>query len=50
MFTDCYSFSVTEANDIYDRALLLPSYVGLSEEDQDKVCDAINEFFGGGSG
>jgi perosamine synthetase len=45
MFTDCYSFSEV-AHDIYSRALLLPSYVELSEEDQDMICDTINNFFG----
>ena len=47
MFADCYSASIKEANDIYSRALMLPSSVGLSEEDQDKVCDTVNEFLEG---
>ena len=42
-FQDCYAHQISVADQLYEKALSLPSSVGLTEEDQTRVIDAIIE-------
>ncbi len=42
-YEDCYSYKVENVENIYRQALCLPSSVGLTESDQDRVIETILE-------
>jgi perosamine synthetase len=43
-FEDCFAYSIETANDLYSRAISLPSSVGITKDQQAKVIEGISKY------